>query len=195
MSDSPSSSHSSASTQPHEELSLSHAMKAADSVRRHFNQAKQYSSDETSAIFAPTIPPGIAQGVGACLVVGAALLPVRRLVLAHPSVNSHQAFRNFIDLVASVGHALLATQAALITGSIYGGKTYLDEFAKQKSFLTDSSSASCMLCKTICKEIRSSIVPPETRWPARLDTASFDPRVQTMLSMVRVIEMCQERES
>ena len=213
MSDSPLPSRSSAvaSMQPQEEeLSLSHAMKAADSIRRHFHQAQEQqqtrrndstsSSSSSMPMFAPIIPPGIAQGIGACLVVGVALLPVRRLVLTHPSVHSHPPFRNFMDLVVSVGHTLVAAQAALMTGSIYGGKAYLDEFAKQKSSeLTDLSSSapasSFMLSNSICKELTSTVVPPGTRQPAGLDKESFDPRVQTMLSMVRVIELCQEIES
>jgi hypothetical protein len=184
------------SMQQQEELSLVHAMNAADSVRRHFHAARETpgTNGSTSNVFAPSIPPGIPQGLAGFLVVGAALLPIRRLVLTHPSVNSHQAFRNFVDLVASVGHALVATQAALIAGSIYGGKTYLDEFAKQKSALRDQTSSSSILLDSICQDLNNNVVPRGTiRWPTGMDPKSIDPRVQTLLSMVRVMETCQSK--
>jgi hypothetical protein len=189
-----SSSSPSLSSQQHEELSLSQAMKAADSIRRNFKEAVEQSSGP-SEVFAPSVPPGISHALGGFLVMGAVLLPVRRLVLAHPSVNSHQAFRNFVDLVASVGHALVATQTALIAGSIYGGKRYLDEFAKENSNLTDQPSSSLLLVDVICQDLKSNVVPPGTIPPVGLDPESFDPRVQTMLSMIRVIEICQSRGS
>jgi len=176
-----------------EELSLSHSMKAADSIRRHFNLFTTESSG-TSSIFAPNIPPGIIQGVGACLVVGTAILPVRRLVLGHPSIASNESFRNFVDLIVSVGHALVATQAGLIAGSIYGGKTYLDEFIKQKSVRIDPSSSRFSLVENICQDLNRNIIPPGTKRPMGLDPNSYDPRVQTMLSMIRVLEICQESE-
>ncbi len=169
--------YSQTSSQP-EELSLSHAMKAADSIRRH------YGSDDTQR-FSPTIPPGVFQGLGAFAVVGVACLPIRRLILGSPSVNTHTAFRNFVDLFVSVGHALLATQAGLIAGSLFGGKTYLDEFVK--------TSVESPVVEAVCTDLRTNVLPSQLFRPRNLDPNSWDPRMQTISCMIQVIEKCQRR--
>lgn len=174
-----------------DELSLAHAMKAADSIRRHFQESNKENVGSNPGFFSPSVPPGIIQGLAGFLVVGGALLPVRRLVLSHPSVTTHPAFRNFVDLLYSVGHALVATQAALIAGSIYGGKAYLDAFAECSGLRQQSSSA---VVDLVCQDLRNNVVG-KVRRPTGLESKSYDPRVQTMLSMMRVIEKCQASES
>lgn len=180
-----------ATNRPPEELSLSHAMKAADSIRRQFAQASENSDSTTmkeKEALTHTVPPGLLQGVGAFALAGVALLPVRRLVLGHPSINTHQAFRNFVDLTVSVGHALAAAQVGLIGGSLYGGKTYLDEFSK-----ASASIESTPFMDAVCEDLQSNVLPASFRRPDALDTGSFDPRIQTMISLQRVLDKCQRR--
>lgn len=169
-----------------EKLSLTHAMKSADSIRRHYGQS---GSDSETPFFAPSIPPGLMQGIGACALAGVALLPIRRLVLGHPSINTHVAFRNFVDLIVSVGHALAATQVGLMAGSVYGGKIYLDEFAKA------SASTESPVADAVCQDLRTNVLPSKLVMPAGLDGDSIDPRIQTMLSLRRVLERCQQRQN
>jgi hypothetical protein len=172
---------------------MSHAMKAADSIRRHFAEANETggSTPRETELFTHVLPPGIVPCIGAVVFAGVALLPVRRLVLGHPSINTHQAFRNFVDLVVSVGHALVATQAGLMAGSLYGGKTYLDGFVKGSV----SAESPSPFSDAACKDIRSNILPPSQLLRSEaLDSGSFDPRIQTMISLQRVIEKCQMQE-
>lgn len=167
-----------------EVLSLSHAMKVADSIRRHLadTSGPGYRHDS----FSPAIPPGIVEGLGALTLVGVALLPVRRLVLTSSSVNTHPSFRNFVDLFGSVAHALIATQAGLMAGSLYGGKRYLDEFAKV--------SPESQVVEVICNDLRTDVMATQLFRPRGLDPQSWDPRAQTLLSAIRVMETCQRRQ-
>lgn len=167
-----------------EELSLTHAMKSADSIRKHYGQISENDEDT----FSPLIPPGLLHGVGGCVLAGVALLPVRRLVMGHPSVNTHLAFRNFVDLIVSVGHALAVTQVGLMAGSLYGGKTYLDEFSKESAF-----NESPMADK-ICQDLRSNVLPSKSIIPGGMEEDSLDPRIQTMISFRRVLKHCQRRQ-
>ena len=159
---------------------------SADSIRRHYGQSGD-DENETS-LYSPSIPPGLVQGIGACVLAGVALMPIRRLVLGHPSVKTHVAFRNFVDLVLSVGHALGATQVGLMAGSVYGAKTYLDEFAK------GSTSVASPVADAICQDLRTNILPSKLILPGGLDDDSMDPRIQTMISLRRILHHCQQRQ-
>jgi hypothetical protein len=187
--DTSSSTTTSASSSPQqaapEVLSLSHAMKVADSIRRHL-AGEENSSGVRHDRFSPTIPPGLVEGLGALTFAGVALLPVRRLVLTSSAVNSHLPFRNFVDLFVSVAHALVATQAGLMAGSLYGGQRYLDEFAKV--------SPESPVVETICDDLKTDVMANRLYRPRGLDPQSWDPRAQTLLSAIHVIETCQRRQ-
>ena len=178
-----------------EELSLEHAMKMADSVRRHFVDAassedeNQLSSQEREA-FSHTIPPGVLQGIGAFSFVGLALLPGRRLVLGSKSANTHQSFRNFVDIFVSVSHAVISAHAGMLAMTFYGGKANLDEFVKVAALPNESPTSDA-----VCDDIATNILPQKWRMPSSpLPKDSIDPRIQTMISMQRVIGTCHGRK-
>ena len=173
----------SSSQQAAEVLSLNHAMKVADSIRRHLRAASPGNAPHHN--FSPTIPPGILEGLGALAFTGVSLLPVRRLVLGSSAVNSYLPFRNFVDLFVSVAHALIATQAGLMAGSLYGSKRYLDEFAKVP--------AESPVVDAICTDLRTDVMATRLYRPRGLDPLSWDPRAQTLLSTIQVLETCQRR--
>jgi hypothetical protein len=169
-------------------LSLTHAMKMADNIRRHFKDGDAARKTDSSY----SIPPGAVEGVAAFAFAGLALLPARRVILQQASGNP--AFRHFMDLVVSVGHAIAATQVGLMAGSVYGGRYYLQEFA-QHSPTTESPVAD-----RICDTMWTTILPPHlhqsnsTSSNSVESTSSWDPRIQTMDSLQQAIENCRRRQ-
>lgn len=171
---------SSRDKQSESSLSLIHAMKLADVTRKHY-----HGQDAKGA---GGIPPGALQGAAAFLATAAALLPIRRIVLRHANQQpGGKPFANFVDIVISVGQALVATQAGLFIGSLYGSQTYLDllknEPPTSQSPLTDK----------ICQTMWSNVLPPSFVFPPP-SSPSMDPRSQTMTALKSAIQSCQRRK-
>ncbi|CAJ1966622.1 unnamed protein product [Cylindrotheca closterium] len=159
------------------EISLIHAMKMADVARKHYHGVENSSPSG--------IPPGALQGATAFVLAGVALLPVRRLLLKNAG---HQGFKNFVDIIASVGGTLAATQAGLVVGSLYGSKVYLDllkeEPVTSKSQLTDD----------ICNTMWSTVLPPHLHHAKSPSCGSFDPRLQPLISLQEAMQQCNARK-
>ena len=160
------------------EISLIHAMKMADVVRKHYHGAGNSSSG---------VPPGALQGAVALVLSGAALLPVRRILLRNAAMNG-RAFHHFVDIFASVGGFMAATQAGLVVGSLYGSKVYLDllkeEPASSQSPLTDE----------ICKAMWTTVIPQKLHGAKPPAYSSFDPRLQPLNSLYEAMVSCKARK-
>eukprot|EP00934_Nitzschia_sp_Nitz4_P009482 Nitzschia sp. Nitz4//scaffold7_size249615//108645//109235//NITZ4_001171-RA/size249615-processed-gene-0.141-mRNA-1//1//CDS//3329558424//9472//frame0 len=167
-----------------EPLSLKHAMSMADVVRQHFKEKGVMDQ----AIKSP-VPPGALEGLAGLVVTGVALIPARRALLSQ--WNHHPAFRNFVDLVISVGHALLATQVGLITGSVYGSQTFLNAFSKIPS--TAESSTADSICRDAWKDIIPLGVQTGLTAPTEREDVWWNPRVQAMRSLDKAILQCRNR--
>lgn len=159
------------------ELSLIHAMKMADVARKHYHGVDNSSPSG--------IPPGALQGAAAFMLMGVALLPVRRLMLKNAG---HQGFKNFVDITASVGGTLAATQVGLVVGSLYGSKVYLDLLKEEpltsKSQLTDE----------ICDKMWSTVLPPHLHRAESPAYGSLDPRLQPLNALQEAMEKCKARQ-
>jgi hypothetical protein len=161
-------------------LSLIHAMKVADVTRKHYHGGNGSSG----------IPPGALQGATGFLIMGAALMPIRRLVLRYASRQSGgKSFANFVDIVISVGHALVSTQTGLVLGSLYGSQIYLDLLRNEP---TTSNSP---LTDKICDTMWSEILPPNFQIAQYSSSQSLDPRMQTMSALQRAIKSCKRRQT
>mmetsp|Transcript_31798 Transcript_31798/g.77010 ORF Transcript_31798/g.77010 Transcript_31798/m.77010 type:complete len:181 (+) Transcript_31798:2547-3089(+) len=159
------------------ELSLIHAMKMADVVRKHYNGVDNSSSSG--------IPPGALQGAAAFVLTGVALLPVRRLLL---KTAGHQGFKNLVDIVASVGGTLAATQVGLVVGSLYGSKVYLD-LLKEEPVTSNSQ-----LTDEICKTMWSTVLPPHLHRANPPAHGSLDPRLQPLNALQEAMLQCKARK-
>ena len=174
-----------------ETLSLPHAMKAADLIRQQYADDGKIEPSSSSS-FISAIPPGLIQGVSAFALTAMALVPVRR-VLLHQA-GKEPAFRHFVDLVISVGHALAATQVGFLAGSLYGSRCYLDKFAEIPP------SADSPVHDRICDTLWRSILPTQLNESGFRTTnnsmvASCDPRIKTMESLQHTIVNCQRRKN
>lgn len=166
----------------HNELTLTHAMKVADSIRKHYN-----SSDEKVKKESQNFPPGIVKGLSAFCIAGVALLPVRRVILSSQPAGTP--FRNFMDLVVSVGQALAATQVGLMAGSLYGSQFYFNRVA------TVSPTEASPVTDQICHDMLTKLLPHQHySWNLKESPSSWDPRVQTMYDLHRAIESCRRRQ-
>ena len=172
-------------TQEMTSISLHHAMKVADTIRKEYTNDGEKKTESKSFF-----PPGLVQGLSACVVTGVALVPLRRVIL-HQSSN-HLAFRNFVDLVISVGHALAATQVGFLAGSVYGSNFYLQELAKVPP--TTESPVVDRICNTMWSEILPTSIPQTTIDRNMAAATSWDPRVSTMASLQLTIENCRRRK-
>ncbi|KAL3940437.1 MAG: hypothetical protein SGBAC_005021 [Bacillariaceae sp.] len=160
-----------------DELSLIQAMKMADVARKHYHGVEHSSPSG--------IPPGALQGAAAFVLVGVALLPVRKVMLKYAG---HKGFKNFVDINATVGGTLAATQVGLVVGSLYGSKVYLDllkaEPVTSKSQLTDE----------ICNTMWSTVLPPHLHRARPPAYSSLDPRLQPLNALQEAMEKCKARK-
>jgi hypothetical protein len=192
-------------------LSLSDAMKAADCIR------KVYSEDDPTE--SKSMPPGTFEGLGAFVVTGMLLSPLRGVILnaAGGKVAGHS-FRNFCDLVITPFMAVVAAQAGLVAGSVFGSRVYLEQVAyvppSKVSTVTDRACQQLLLYSldqgddpterwTSSSLSSSSALDASDevnqKWMAgpRMDqsTSFWDPRVETMRSFRLALENCRKRHT
>ena len=173
-------------------LSLIHAMRCADAIRKIYDAPADSSSSNNSNASPVGIPPGTAQGISAFLITGIALFPLRRVILnSAGGGGNHKPFQHFVDIVISVGHALASTQVGLYIGSLYGSQTYLDLLKKEPP------TSNSPLTDKVCQKIWSDILPKNYyHSPSNFPSSSqqFDPRAQTMTALQEAIESCLRRK-
>lgn len=164
-------------------LSLIHAMKLADVIRKHYHGEANNSSFSG-------IPPGVLQGVAAFIATGALLLPFRRILLRQAGNQpGGKPFQNFVDISITVAGALGATQVGLFIGSLYGSQVYLDLLRKE------SPSSNSPLTDSICQNLWSNVLPPHLHGAsAPSNYSQFDPRRQTLLALKSAMESCRRRK-
>jgi len=219
-----------------QQASLSHAMQVADVIRKHMLLA-QVPVTETTATTATTtttnaeattdqsfrfpVPPGVVEGVTACIIAGVALLPVRRVALQLAGKQLHM----LADLIVSTGQAMVAANVGLYTGCVYGSREYLRQLASVPP------QAHSPTASAVCREIWLQRQPPPSTmessasassavttaeslsWnsssdnsdgllssgPLSFDTtssssSSWDPRVQTIQALANALEHCRQRQ-
>lgn len=192
-------------------FSLADAMKAADCIR------KVYSEDDPTE--RKSFPPGTAEGLGAFVVTGILLSPLRAAILNTAGGKvAGQSFRNFCDLVITPFMAVVAAEVGLVTGCVFGSRVYLEQVAyvspTKNSPITDQACQQLLLLSLdkVNDSKKSGTSSPSSsssslanysnddvdqEWvshPSIEPSSSFwDPRVETMQSFRLALENCQKR--
>ena len=114
-------------------------MQVTDVIHRNVIQTRGEMDDTTTTVasskqsisaqphsFRSPVPPGVVEGATAFVLTSFLLLPVRRLAirLAGKQLNV------LTDLVVTAGQAVLAANAGLYAGSLYGSRVYLEKLAQ-----------------------------------------------------------------
>ena len=203
-------------------FTLDDAMRAADGVRqvcneKHIEEEPTTSKSKETSSWDSNItenedrkyfpdrqfPPGAVEGVATFVLSGLVVFaPFRSAILRSRAVagpmptSPNTGFKNLVDLIITPVLAVASAQVGLAAASLVGSKVYLEEVANV------SPTAKSPMADLICSDLL--LIPKEKGITMMKDSSSlsslsssssssWDPRVQTLFSLSRAINTCQQR--
>ena len=174
------------------------SMALADLIRKQ--EPQRDTPTEQNRIRTFLLTPGVQQGFLTAVALTAVFVPVRRLFL-RVAKNELNLGTIFPDLVVTPVMAMLTAQTALFVGSCYGSKAYLERLVTAAASTTsggDTSNSS--MADAVC-DAPVTVAAMKLNYPKLWDgdysssssSNSWDPRVQTVVSLQRALQRCRER--
>jgi len=174
------------------------SMALADLIRKQEPQPPEHSNENRIRTFLLT--PGVQQGFLTACLMTAVFVPVRRLFL-RVAKNEFNLGTIFPDLVLTPAMAMLTAQTALFVGSCYGSKAYLERLVTAAGSTTSGGDISnnSRMVNAVC-DAPVTVAAMKLNYPRLWDgdyssgSSSWDPRVQTVVSLQRALQRCRERQ-